>query len=158
MGSTGLMSKLTWLGLIAAIQLGAADHRLGTWTFLSAQSSLDPPNKLSIVALHEGVHVKSSGETHVDFTAKWKRHGASVEGDPAFNQIELRRISKTEAEVKEKKDGALVAIVRYKLSPDGSELTGTTSQTGHPDRITVWTRTGARRRPIICLRVSGPRI
>jgi len=136
------MYKLTWLGLIAAIQLGAADPRLGTWTLISAQSSLDPPNKLSIVALHEGVHVVSSGETHVDFTAKWNGHGASVEGNPAFNQIELRRISKTEAEVKEKKDGALVAIVRYKLSPDGSELTGTTSQTGHPDRITVWTRTG----------------
>ncbi len=136
------MHKLTLLGLIAAIQLGAADPRIGSWTLISAQSSLDPPNKLSIVSLHDGVHVVSSGETHVDFTAKWNGHGASVEGNPAFNQIELRKVSKTQAEVKEKKDGALVAIVRYKLSADGNELTGTTSQTGHADRITVWTRTG----------------
>jgi hypothetical protein len=63
-------------------------------------------------------------------------------GNPAFNQIELRRIGKTQAEVKEKKDGAVVAIVRYKLSADGNELTGTTSEKGHADRITVWTRSG----------------
>jgi hypothetical protein len=140
------MHKLALLGLIAAIQLGAADPRIGSWTLISAQSSLDPPNKLSIVSLHDGVHAVSSGDTHVDFTAKWDGHGASVQGNPAFNQIELRRVSKTQAEVKEKKDGAVVAIVRYKLSADKSadanELTGTTSEKGHPDRITVWTRTG----------------
>jgi hypothetical protein len=139
------MHKLALLGLIAAIQLGAADPRIGSWTLISAQSSLDPPNKLSIVSLHDGVHVVSSGDTHVDFTAKWDGHGASVQGNPAFNQIELRRISKTQAEVKEKKDSAVVAIVRYKLSADRNELTGTTSEKGHADRITVWTRTGGRK-------------
>jgi hypothetical protein len=136
------MHKLALLGLIAAIQLSAADPRIGSWTLISAQSSLDPPNKLSIVSLHEGVHVVSSGDTHVDFTAKWDGHGAPVQGNPAFNQIELRRVSKTQAEVKEKKDSAVVAIVRYKLSADANELTGTTSAKGHADRITVWTRTG----------------
>ena len=136
------MHKLALLGLIAAIQLSAADPRIGSWTLISAQSSLDPPNKLSIASLHEGVHVVSSGDTHVDFTAKWDGHGAPVQGNPAFNQIELRRVSKTQAEVKEKKDSAVVAIVRYKLSPDANELTGTTSAKGHADRITVWTRTG----------------
>jgi hypothetical protein len=136
------MHKLALLGLIAAIQLGAADPRIGSWTLISAQSSLDPPNKLSIVSLHDGVHVVSSGDTHVDFTAKWDGHGASVQGNPAFNQIELRRINKNQAEVKEKKDGAVVAMVRYKLSIDGNELAGTTSEKGHADRITVWTRTG----------------
>jgi hypothetical protein len=137
------MHKLVLLVLGAAIQLGAADPRIGSWTLISAQSDLDPPNKLSITSLHDGVHVVSSGDTHIDFTAKWDGHEASVQGNPAFNHLELRRINKTQAEVKEKKDGAVVAIVRYKLSLDGNELTGTTSQKGHSDRITVWTRSGA---------------
>ena len=136
------MHKLALLGLLAAIQLDAADPRIGSWTLISAQSSLDPPNKLSITSLHDGVHVVISGDTHVDFTAKWDGHEASVQGNPAFNQIELRRMGKTQAEVKEKKDGAVVAIVRYKLSIDGNELAGTTSLKGHPDQIAVWTRSG----------------
>jgi hypothetical protein len=136
------MHKLALLGLIAAIQLGAADPRIGSWTLISAQSALDPPNKLSITSLHDGVHVVSSGDTHVDFTAKWDGHETSVQGNLAFNHIELRRINKNQAEVKEKKDGAVVAIVRYKLSIDGNELAGTTSEKGHADQITVWTRSG----------------
>jgi hypothetical protein len=137
------MRKLAMLGLVAALQLGAAaDPRLGSWTLISAQSSLDPPNKISITALHDGVHVVTSGDTHVDFTAKWNGHEASVQGNPAFNQIELRRINKNQAEVKEKKDGAVVATVRDKLSSDGNELTSTTSETGRADRVAVWTRSG----------------
>ena len=76
-----------------------------------------------------------SGETHLDFTAKWDGQETSVQGNPAFNQIELRRIDKKQAEVKEKKDGALVATVREKLSRDGNELTITTSsKPSRPDR------------------------
>src|SRR5271155_2631510 len=136
------MRKLALLGLVAAIQLGAADPRIGSWTLISAESALDPPNKLSITALHDGVHVVTSGDTHVDFTAKWDGHETSVQSNPAFNQIELRRIDKSQAEVKEKKDGAVVATVRDKLSSDGNELTITTSQKGHADEIAVWTRSG----------------
>ena len=83
-----------------------------------------------------------SGETHLDFTAKWDGHDASVPGNPGFNQIELRRIDKRQAEVTEKKDGAVVATVRDKLSSDGNELTITTASKGHADQITVWTRSG----------------
>jgi hypothetical protein len=136
------MHKLALLGLVTAIQLGAADPRTGSWTLISAQSALTPPNVLSITSLHDGVHVVSSGDTHVDFTAKWDGHEASVQGNPAFNQIELRRINKHQAEVKEKKDGDVVATVRDKLSSDGNELTSTTSEKGHADRIAVWTRSG----------------
>jgi len=136
------MHKLLLLGLLGALQLGAADPRIGTWTLVSAQSGLDPPNKLSITPLHDGVHVVISGDTHVDFTAKWDGHEAPVPGNPAFNRIELRRIDKNQAEVKEKKDGAVVATVRDKLSIDGNELVSTTSDKGHADRITVWTRSG----------------
>jgi hypothetical protein len=136
------MHKLALLGLLAVIQLGAADPRIGAWTLVSAQSALDPPNKLSIISLKDGVHVVSSGDTHVDFTAKWDGHETSVQGNPAFNHLELRRINKNQAEIKEKKDGSVVAIVRYKISIDGSELAGTTAEKGHPDKITVWTRTG----------------
>jgi hypothetical protein len=133
--------------VVAAIQLGAPDlraqdPRIGSWTLISAQSSLNPPNKLSITTLHESVHVVMSGETHLDFTAKSGGRDTSAPGNLAFNQIELRRIDKKQAEVKEKKDGAVVATVREKLSMDGNELTITTSSTGHADKITVWTRSG----------------
>jgi hypothetical protein len=83
-----------------------------------------------------------SGETHLDFTAKWDGHESSAPGNLAFNQIELRRIDKKQAEVKEKKDGAVVATVREKLSSDGNELTTTTASKGRADQITVWTRSG----------------
>ena len=128
------------LALLAAIQPGALDPRIGSWTLISAQSTLNPPNKLSITARHESVHVVMSGEAHLDFTAKSDGHNTSVPGNPAFDQVELRRIDKRQAEVKEKKDGAVVATVREKLSNDGNELTITTASTGHADQITVWTR------------------
>jgi len=83
-----------------------------------------------------------SGDTHLDFTAKSNGHDTSVPGNPAFNQVELRRIDKRQAEVKEKKDGGVVATVREKLSNDGNELTITTASKGHADQITVWTRSG----------------
>jgi hypothetical protein len=83
-----------------------------------------------------------SGETHLDFTAKSDGHDAPVPGNPAFNQVELHRIDKRQAEVKEKKDGAVVATVREKLSNDGNELTIVTATVGHPDQTTVWTRSG----------------
>jgi hypothetical protein len=136
------LHKLALLGLFAALQLGAADPRIGSWTLISAQSALDPPNKLSITPLHDGVHIVTSGDTHLDFTAKWGGHQSSAPGNLAFNQIELRKIDKKQAEVKEKKDGAIVQTVREKLSSDGNELTATTSSKGHADQITVWTRSG----------------
>lgn len=86
-----------------------------------------------------------SGETHLDFTANGNGHKSSAPGNLAFNQIELRRINKRQAEVKEEKDGALVATVRESLSKDGNELTSTTVTTGQPDQITVWTRSGGAR-------------
>jgi len=130
------------LALVAAFQLGVADPRIGSWTLISAQSTLDPPNKLSITPLHDGVHIVMSGDTHLDFTAKWGGHQSSAPGNLAFNQIELRKIDKKQAEVKEKKDGAVVATVREKLSSDGNELTITTASRGHADQIAVWTRSG----------------
>jgi hypothetical protein len=130
------------LGLLAAMPAGVADPRLGSWTLISAQSKLDPPNRLSITPLHDGVHVVMSGETHLDFTANWNGHESSAPGNLAFNQIELRRIDKGQAVVKEKKDGTVVATVREKLSNDGNELTITTAKRGQADQITVWTRSG----------------
>jgi hypothetical protein len=142
-GSGGPMRKLAIFGLVAAIQLvAAADPRIGSWTLISADSSLDPPNKITITALHDGVHVVSTGDTHIDFTAMWHGHETSVQNNPAFNQIGVRRIDKHQAEVIEKKDGALVATIRDKLSTDGNELTMTTALKGKANQITVWTRTG----------------
>ena len=139
------MHKLALLGLFAALQLGAADPRIGSWTLVSAQSSIDPPNKLSISRVHEEVHVVISGNSHIDFTAKLDGHDAPVPGNPGFNQIELRRIDKHQVEIKQKKDGALVATILDKLSKDANELTSTTSQIGRSDKITVWKRTGGKK-------------
>jgi hypothetical protein len=83
-----------------------------------------------------------SGDTHLDFTAKSGGHNTSVPGNPTFNQVELRRINKRQAEVKEKKDGAVVATVREVLSKDANELTVTTASNGHADEVSVWTRRG----------------
>ncbi|MGB7601468.1 MAG: hypothetical protein WBM24_14250, partial [Candidatus Sulfotelmatobacter sp.] len=105
--------------------------------------TLDPPNKLSITDLHDGVHVVMSGDKRLDFTAGGKGHETSVAGNPAFNEVELDRIDKRHAEVKEKKDGALVATVREQLSADGNQLTIATVSVGHADQITVWTRSGS---------------
>ncbi len=121
---------------------GVPDPRLGLWTLISAQSSLDPPNHLSITHKHEGVHVVMSGESHFDFTANRNGHDSSAPGNLGFNQIELRRIDKRQAEVLEKEDGTVVSTVREKLSKDGHELTTTTAAAGKADKITVWTRTG----------------
>ena len=88
-----------------------------------------------------------SGETHVDFTANQNGHQSPAPGNLAFNQIELRRIDKRQAEVKEEKDGSVVATVREKLSNDGNELTITTVTEGHADQITVWTRSGGAKVP-----------
>jgi hypothetical protein len=83
-----------------------------------------------------------SGENHIDFTADPKGHKSPAPGNLAFNQIELRRIDKRQAEVKEAKDGAVVATVREKLSNDANELTTTTATAGKADQVTIWTRTG----------------
>jgi hypothetical protein len=83
-----------------------------------------------------------SGETHFDFTANRNGHDSPATGNLGFNQIDLHRIDKRQAEVTQKKDGTVVATVHEQLSKDGKELTATTAAVGHPDRITVWTRTG----------------
>jgi hypothetical protein len=122
-----------------------ADPRLGSWTLVSAQSSLDPANKLSITTVHGQLHVVMSGEMHFDFTAGANGHESPAPGNLGFNQVEVHKIDKHQAEVKEKKDGVVVASVRQKLSSDNNELTTTTVIAGKPDKITVWTRTGGKK-------------
>jgi hypothetical protein len=141
------MQKLTLIlfSLLLATQLGTPDPRIGSWTLTSAQSSLDPPNKLSITSQHGEVHVVISGDTHADFTAKVNGSATAVPDNPLFNQIELQRVDKHQVKVKEKKDGTVVVTIQDKISKDGNELTSTTSQTGHRDKITVWTRTGGKK-------------
>ncbi|HMF62676.1 MAG TPA: hypothetical protein VK608_01210 [Edaphobacter sp.] len=135
------------LALFAAFQSPRVDPRIGSWTLVSAQSSMDPANRLSITPVRNGTHVVMSGETHLDFTANTNGHQAPAPGNLGFNQIELHRIDRHQVEVREMKDRALVATVREKLSKDGTELTSTTSATGHTPEITVWVRTGGTKDP-----------
>jgi len=138
-------SLLIGLLFAAQPQPGAADPRIGFWKLISAQSSLDPPNKLSIRSEHGEVHVVISGNTHADFTAKRNGHDTPVQGNPAFDGIELRRIDKHQVEVKEKKDGVVVVTIHDRLSRDGNELTSKTSQAGRSEKITVWKRAGGKK-------------
>ncbi len=134
--------------MFAAFQSSpGTDPRIGSWTLVSAQSSMDPANRLSIAPVPNGTHVVMSGETHLDFTANTNGHQAPAPGNLGFNQIELHRIDKHQAEVREMKDGALVATVVEKLSKDGTELTSTTSATGQTPQITVWARSGGAKDP-----------
>jgi hypothetical protein len=126
----------------AAAQSGPADPRAGTWTLISAQSSLNPPNRLSLTPLHDSVHVVMSGETHLDFTANSNGHQSPAPGNLGFDQIELHKINKRQADVKEEKNGAVVATVHERLSANGNELTSITAMRNHPDQITVWARSG----------------
>jgi len=130
---------------LGAQDLRAQDPRVGEWTLVSAQSALDPANKLSIAPQKDGVHVMMFGETHLDFTAKFDGHDVPAPGNLGFNQIELRRIDKRQAEVTEKKNGVVVATVRDKISADGNELTVTTVSKGHETTITVWVHSGGTR-------------
>jgi hypothetical protein len=82
------------------------------------------------------------GETHLDFTTNSNGHKSAAPGNLGFNQIELHRIDKRQAEVREEKDGTVVATIREKISNDGKELTTTTVTKGKADQITVWTRSG----------------
>ena len=144
--SGGTIRTLVLFAMAAALQIGGADPRIGSWTLVTAQSSLDPADKLSITSLPDGTeHVVMSGETHLDFTAKADGHETAVPGNPAFNQIVLHRIGKNQVEVTEKKDGAVVAMLHSKLSTDGNELAITTTSRGRTDQTTVWTRSGGAR-------------
>lgn len=144
-GVGGIIRTLILLGLLIAIQPGASDPRIGSWTLISAQSSMEPPNRLSIAPQHGGVHIVMSGEAHFDFTANSNGHESPAPGNLGFDQIKLHRIDRRQAEVLETKDGSVVATVREKLSSDNNELTTTTSRRGRADQITVWTRTGGKK-------------
>lgn len=88
-----------------------------------------------------------SGETHLDFTANTDGHQAPAPGNLGFNEIQLHRIDRHQADVRELKDGVLIATVHEKLSKNGTELTSTTTSAGHSPQITVWTRTGGPKDP-----------
>jgi hypothetical protein len=127
---------------VASGNAAAMDPRVGSWTLISADATLDPPNKLTITSHREDVHVVMSGETHLDFMAKANGHDTAVAGNPAFDQVEMRKIDGKQAEVTEKKGGIVVATILEKVSKDRKELTVTTTRKGRPEQITVWTRTG----------------
>ena len=142
MRTFALLGLFLALSFGASAQTGAVDPRIGSWTLISAQSTQYPPNKLSITQAHGAVHVVMSGETHIDFTAKPDGRDTAVPPNPAFDQVELHRIEKKQTEVKELKNGAVVGTIRVKPSSESKEITITTISAGHPDKITVWTRTG----------------
>src|SRR5579862_6183128 len=99
------MHKLALIlsGLLFAAQLSTADPRIGSWTLASAQSSLDPPNKLSITTQHGAVHVVISGETHADFTAKLNGSDTAVKTILCLIRSSYRESISTKSRSKRKK-------------------------------------------------------
>ena len=91
-----------------------------------------------------------SGERHFDFTASRNGHDSPAPGNLGFNQIDLHRIDKRQAEVKEKKDGTVVATVREQLSKDGKELTSTTATAAIPIRSPCGREAEVRKSPVTC--------
>jgi hypothetical protein len=69
------------------------------------------------------------GSPRLDFAAGWDGHDNHGQNIPAFNQIIIRRIDKNQAEIKEKKNGALVATLRDQISRD-RKIAGSSPQTG----------------------------
>ncbi len=129
------------LSLLSVASALASDPRAGSWTLVSAQSSLDPPDKLLITSTAGTVRVSMTGETRLEFTAKSDGKQTPVPSNSLFDEVQLHRIDKKQVEVTEKKNGALVATIRNALSKDGKELTLTTLRPGHPDQVSVWSRT-----------------
>jgi hypothetical protein len=129
----------------AQAQPAAVDPRIGSWTLVSAEGSLDPPNRLTITPQPGGMHVVMSGETHFDFTASLDGKKSAAPGNLGFDQIELHKINRKQADVVQEKNGVVISTVHEKLSPDGNELTSTTAITGKPAKVTVWTRTGGKK-------------
>jgi hypothetical protein len=130
------------IAAVAAMQLWAADPRIGTWKLVSAQAVLEPPRKLVVTRQGQGIHAVVSGDIRMEFSATLDGHDNPVRNFPAFNQIAIHRIDKNQSELIEKKDGATVALVLEKISQAGRELTMVTHQAGHPDDINVLRRSG----------------
>jgi len=103
---------------------------------------MDPPNTLSVTSKLKNVHIVMSGETHVDFSAKADGKPMAVPGNPAFDQVAMRKIDGKHAQLTERKNGVVVATVLQTVSKDGKLLTITRSSKGRPDQTTVWIRTG----------------
>lgn len=131
------------LSLLSIAYALAADPRAGSWKLVSAQSSLDPPDRLLIVSAAGTVHVLMTGEIHLDFTAKSDGKQTPVPSNPLFDEVQIHRIDKKQVQVIEKKNGAEVATIRNVLSKNGKEVTLTTSRPGIKDQISIWSRTGA---------------
>jgi hypothetical protein len=131
------------LSLLSIAYALAADPRAGSWKLVSAQSSLDPPDRLLIVSAAGTVHVLMTGEIHLDLTAKSDGKQTPVPSNPLFDEVQIHRIDKKQVQVIEKKNGAEVATIRNVLSKNGKEVTLTTSRPGNKDQISIWSRTGA---------------
>ena len=144
-GVGGIIRTLILLGLLIAIQPGASDPRIGSWTLISAQSSQEPPNRLSITPQHGGVHIVMSGEAHFDFTANFRMgtNRRRPETSASIKSSSDRSIGGRQKSWRQKMDRR--RNVREKLSSDNNELTTTTSRRGRADQITVWTRTGGKK-------------
>lgn len=139
--------RIVALTLVAAVQLFAADPRIGTWKLVSAKVTTDRPNIRTITAVPNGIRVADS-PVGLESTARFDGRDYPVKGIPAFNQISPRQIGKSTIEVTNKKDGKFVNIFTFRVMQGGMEMTGTTHfPDGRPDQIVAYTRTGGAKDP-----------
>ena len=142
-----MTTRVSALTLVAAVQLFAADPRIGTWKLVSAKVVTDPPAKRIITAIPNGLHLVDSPQG-IETTALFDGRDYPVRNSPAFNQVSPRKIDQRTIEVTNKKDGKFVNTFTFKVLSGGLEMTGTTHYPdGRPDRIVAYERTGGAKDP-----------
>jgi len=110
------------------------DPLLGTWTLVVAQSKYTPgpaPKALAIrfAAAGDGIKVTvdetgADGRViHSEFSANYDGKEYPITGSPVADSVSLQRVSAQTTLRTDKKQGKVVGLFAWRISPDGKTLT-----------------------------------
>jgi hypothetical protein len=103
-----------FLCVLLVARIYAADPRLGRWTLVSAQVTVDPPMTMTFAAEGGGVHYSYYSGTQ--FSAKIDGHDYPVTGTQIYDQVSLRQADANTIDIVRKKGGKEVGTARYQVS------------------------------------------
>ena len=130
-------TRIVTLFLLAAGGLLAADNPFtGTWKIDDSKSSWSngqfPKNmSLAITLKFAGDQItyhsindtnKQKQPNYVDYSASLDGKSAPLSNSARFNQVSVRRLSNTEMEILEMKDGDVIVGAVYELMPGGKRF------------------------------------
>jgi hypothetical protein len=129
------------VALGATLVLSATDPAVGTWKLNTDRSRYNPgppPKSATVTYAASGDRMTRTGKTveadgtttSFRYTAKYDGADYPVTGSPDFDAISLKRISDRILEATLKKGGKAVRTARRVVSPDGKNLTITTTSVG----------------------------